>query len=304
MGADAQRPAAHSPGGLRFGAWLAVARRVAQRLPRDHAPLVSAGVALYSFLSVFPGLTAVLSIYALLAGRGGLEHHHRAFMAVLPPGVWDLFLSEMQLTLGYAPMALSTTAAISVLISLYSARAAMFSLMTATNIAYNERERRSFLHKLLLSIGFTSGAIAGFLLMLLLSVGLPVLLRSLGVSVSLRLALEVARLLLLWCAAAAALAVVYRYAPARHRAHWRWVSWGSALAATAWIAASALFGLYVRSVGAAGRGYGALGGMVALVLWFYISSFIVVLGAEINAELERAGGEDARPPAPAPQPSP
>jgi membrane protein len=94
----------------------------------------------------------------------------------------------------------------------------------------------------------------------------------------------VLRFALLWCVAALGLAVIYRYPPARERAQWRWVTWGSAIAATLWLVASALFGFYVQTFG---NTYGALGGVLALLMWFYISSLIVVLGAEANAEMER-----------------
>jgi membrane protein len=130
-----------------------------------------------------------------------------------------------------------------------------------------------------LSLGFTLAALVGFLLTIVLGIAIPVAL--------VKVAAGVLRLALLWCVAVLGLAVIYRYAPAREHAQWRWVTWGSAIAATAWLVASALFGFYVQTFGNYGKAYGALGGVIALLVWFYISSVIVVLGAEANAEMER-----------------
>jgi membrane protein len=96
----------------------------------------------------------------------------------------------------------------------------------------------------------------------------------------------------LWLGTTAALAFLYRYAPARERPRWHWVSWGSAIATTLWMGASALFAIYVRRFANYGQTYGALGGVIVLLMWFYISSLIVVLGAEINAEMERQTERD------------
>jgi membrane protein len=164
--------------------------------------------------------------------------------------------------------------------------------MTATNIAYGEREKRSFLKQTLISLVLTVGAVTGFLVMLLLGIALPTALNLFGTRPAMQIAADIVQWLVLWLFATVGLAFVYRYAPAREPARWHWVSWGSAIATTLWLGASALFAIYVKAFANYGKTYGALGGVIALLMWFYISSVIVVLGAEINAEMERQTERD------------
>src|SRR6185437_10135752 len=182
---------------------------------------------------------------------------------------------------------LSVAAGVGLLVALWSARSAMSSLMTAANIAYAETEKRSFFVQILVSLVLTIGAVAGFIALLVLGIAIPVALKVLGTSTWVQWIADAVQWVILWGLAVVALAFVYRYAPARERARWRWVTWGSAIAATLWLLASGLFAFYVRSFSNYGKTYGALGGVIALLMWFYISSIIVVLGAEINAEMER-----------------
>lgn len=265
---------------------------MARRLGPDHVQLLAGGVAFYSLLSVFPGLTAVVSLYGLFASPATLRGPLHVFSWLLPPSGWELLSAQLQSVASRGVGTLTAAAAFGLLLALSGAHSAMASLMTATNIAYGEQEKRGWIGKLLLSFAFTGGAILGFLGMLVLSVAVPLTLRALGVSVGLRVAVHVLRLVLLWASAIVALALVYRYAPARTHARWKWVTSGSVVAASLWLGASAVFAFYLRRFGVLGASYGALGGLSALVLWFYISSVLVVLGAEINAEMERQTCED------------
>jgi membrane protein len=254
--------------------------------------LVAGGLAMYALLSVFPGLAATVSLYGLFATPTDVEQHMSSFSGVLPPGVWDIFKTQLEAITRHPQGALTTAAAVGVLLALWSARSAMASLMTATNIAYGEQEKRGWFKQILLSLAFTVVAIVGFLIMLTLGVVVPLALKALGTREWVQWAVAVLRLALLWGIVVLGLALIYRYAPARERPRWRWVTWGSAIAATLWLAASALFGFYVATFGSYDKTYGALGGVVVLLMWFYISSFIVVLGAEINGEMERQTEKD------------
>jgi membrane protein len=249
-------------------------------------------MAMYALLSVFPGLAAAVSIYGLFATPADVIHHLSTFSGVLPPGVWDIFSTELQTLAGHEQSTLSVTAALGVAVALWSARSAMSALMTASDIAYGEREKRSFIVQVFVSLVLTVGAVIGFLGMLLLGVAIPVALKILGTSSWLQWVGVVLPWALLWMFAVIGLAFVYRYAPARQPARWRWVTWGSGMAATLWLVASVLFAVYVRTFADYGKTYGALGGVIALIMWFYFSSVLVVLGAEINAEMERQTKED------------
>src|SRR5262249_45057805 len=144
-----------------------------------------------------------------------------------------------------------------IVVALLSARAAMSSLMTAANIAYREQEKRGFVRTTLLSLAFTTSAIVGFLLMLTLRVAIPLVRAGFGAAEWAKAAVGVLRVTLLWVITALGLAVVYRYAPAREHAQWRWVSPGSLIAATLWLAASALFAIYVTNFAGYAKTYGA-----------------------------------------------
>jgi len=279
--------AAEKPSDIPAPGWWDIVWRLIKRVGNDNVTLVAGGVAMYVLLSVFPGLAALVSLYGLFASPAEIMQHMRDFAGVLPPGAWDIFNSQLQQLTHQGPSTLTAAAVLGTLLSLWSARSAMSALITATNIAYGEREKRSFIVQAALSLAFTLAALVGFLLTILLGIAIPVALKALGTSTVVKVAAGVLRLALLWCVAVLGLAVIYRYAPAREHAQWRWVTWGSAIAATLWLVASALFGFYVQTFGNYGKAYGALGGVIALLMWFYISSLIVVLGAEANAEMER-----------------
>jgi membrane protein len=272
--------------------WRDILTRVWKEISGDNVSLVAAGLAMYALLAVFPGLAAAVSIYGVFATPADVIDHMQGFAGILPPGAWDIFSKQLQDIAAHPQSTLTATAAVALLVALWSARSGMASLMTATNIAYSEREKRGFFRQILVSLLFTAGAILTFLTMLLLGVAVPIALAAVGVSAGLEIIVDIARWVLLWLVAVAGLAIIYRYGPARRRAKWRWVTWGSVMAATVWVVGSLLFSLYVSSFGTYGKTYGALGGVIVLLMWFYLSSFIVVLGAEINAEMERQTARD------------
>ena len=266
--------------------------RVKKEVGSDNVSLVAGGLAMYALLAVFPGLAAAVSIYGLFATPKDVIEHLHIFTGVLPPGAWEIFQTQLQGVVARQQSTLSAAAAAGLLVSFWSARSGMAALITATNIAYSEREKRGFFRQILRSLGFTVGVLAALMVMLLLGVAVPLAVEALSASSGVEIAIAVLRWVLLWLIAVAGLAIIYRYAPSRHHARWIWVTWGSAIAATLWIASSIVFSVYVRTFGTYGKTYGALGGVIALLMWFYLSSFVVVLGAEINAEMERQTRKD------------
>ena len=272
--------------------WWDVSWRTIKRFSDDNITLIAGGLALYALLSVFPALAAMVSIYGMFATPGDVIKQMSDFAGLLPPGVWDIFNTELQGIAKTGQSTLTVAALLSIVVALWSARAAMSSLMTATNIAYREREKRGFIRTTLLSLAFTLGAILGFLVMLTLGVAIPLALAAFGAGEWTKAAVSVLRGALLWVVMVLGLAVVYRYAPAREHARWRWVTPGSLFAATMCLVASILFAFYVTNFAGYAKTYGALGGVVVLLMWFYISSVVVLMGAEMNAESERQTVED------------
>src|SRR3984893_10342066 len=286
-GREARRPSDIPKPGWRDILW-----RVWSAVGKDNVSLISAGLAMYALLAVFPSLAAAVSIYGLFASPASVIQDMNSFAGILPPGAWDIFSKQLQDVARHTGSTLTATAAIALLLSLWSARSGMASLITATNVAYSQPERRGFLHLIWLSLAFTAGGVLAFLIMLLLGVAVPLMVKVLGVSAGTEWVVGIVRWVLLWLVAIVGLAVIYRYAPAREKPRWRWVTWGSVIASTFWLLGSVLFAIYVRTFGSYGQTYGAVGGVIVLLMWFYVSSFTIVVGAEINAEMERQTRED------------
>jgi membrane protein len=266
--------------------WRDILLRVWKKIGEDHASLVAAGIALNSLLAVFPALAVAVTIYGMFSSPAGVAADMKPFFAILPPDAAKLLQDQLQSLASPAHLKLGLGALVSALVAFWSARQGMVALMTATNIAYYEREQRSFLKQIAISLAFTIAAVISFLVMLLLGVAVPVLLQFLPVGPIAADVILAVRWILLWSFAVFALAAVYRYAPDRETAQWKWVSFGSAVAATIWLLGSVLFELYVHNFNSYGLTYGALGGVIVLTMWFYLGGFAVVLGAEINAEME------------------
>jgi membrane protein len=289
---DARGRSAAHPKDIPAKGWRDILTRVKAEIGSDHVSLVSAGLAMYALLAVFPGLAAAVAIYGVFASPADVVTHMQTFSGILPPGTWDLFSRQLQTLAGQAQGSLTIAALVGILVALWGARAGMSALMVATNIAYAESEKRGFIRQTLVSLAFTISAIFGFLLVLGLGVGLPLGLKALGTSSWVQLLAGTLRWLALWLVAVLGLSILYRHAPSRRPARWRWVTWGSVVAASLWILVSVGFAFYVGTFATYGKTYGALGGVIALLMWFYLTSFTVVLGAELNSEMERQTKRD------------
>lgn len=283
---------AEQPSDIDRHGWWDVLVRVRKEIGRDNASLIAAGLALYALLAVFPALTAAVSIYGLIASPEQVADQFQSIAGLLPRQAADILGGAMRGIASKQEGALGLGAAAGIAIALWSARKGIVALMQATNVAYDEEESRGFFLKILVSLAFTIAAVIGFLLVLVLAVGVPVFLQETGLPPILQMALVALRWAVLWFVVVLGLAVIYRFAPDRDEPKWRWVTWGSAIAATSWIAGSMLFAFYVRNFGNYGATYGTLGGIVVLLLWFYLSGFIVMLGAEVNAEMEHQTKRD------------
>ena len=282
---------ARSPTEIPKRGWLDIAMRVKNEVTKDNVSIIAAGLALYALLAVFPALGAAVSIYGLFASPEQIAQHMNSFSGVLPAEATQILQKQMQ-SLSGQEQALSVGLVLGVLIALWSARKGMVALMAATNIAYDEDEERGFFKQILVSLVFTIGAVVGFLAVLLLTIAIPLALEMLPLGRAAEVVILVARWVLLWGLAVLGMAVVYRFAPDRNEPKWRWLTWGSGIAATLWLIGSLLFAIYARNTASYGETYGALGGVVVLLMWFFLTGYCIVLGAEINSEMERQTKED------------
>ena len=281
-----------TPSDIPAAGWRDILLRVWQKIGQDNASLIAAGIALNTLLAVFPAMALAVLIYGLFSSPAGVAADLKPFYAILPPDAAALLQTQLQSLAAPAHVKLGVGAVVSALLAFWSARQGIVALMTATNIAYYERERRGLLTQIAISLVFTISAVIAFLVMLGLGVAVPLALQVLPLGPVAADVILVSRWILIWLFAVGTLAVVYRYAPNRNTARWQWVTWGSAVAATLWLLGSVLFELYVKNFSSYGVMYGALGGVIVLIMWFYLGGFAVVLGAEINAEMEHQTAVD------------
>ena len=291
---------AHAPSEIPQAGWRDILLRVWRKLGEDNVSLVAGGVALNTLLAVFPAMAVLASVYGMFASPGQVEQQIRPFYGILPHEAAGIIQTQLEALARPRNHTLGIGAIVSFVVSVYYSSQGVSALMSATNIAYCERERRGFIEVILVALGFAVGAVVGFVVMLLLTVAVPLGLEKLPLPHFVDTAALVLRWILLWLFAALGLAIIYRYAPSRENARWRWVTWGSVIAATLWLVSSVLFSLYVRNFGSYGKTYGALGGVIVLIMWFYLQGYAIVLGAEFNAETEHQTAVDTTqgPPAP------
>lgn len=283
---------ADSPKEIPARGWWDIAMRVKAEMAQDNVSIIAAGLALYALLAVFPTLAAAVSIYGLFASPTDMAEHLQQVATTLPPEATQILQKQITDLSQHQDQALTFGLVIGVVLALWSARKGMVALMTATNVAYDEDEQRGFFKQLFVSLGFTFGAVIGFLAVLALGVAVPVALSFIPLGRAAEIVLLGVRWLVLFGVAILGLATVYRYAPDRTRARWQWITPGSLIAAVMWMIGSALFALYVRNWGSYGETYGALGSVIVLLMWFYLSGYVVIMGAEINSEVERQTRHD------------
>lgn len=271
-----------------FKTWRRVIVSTWKEASADNVGLLAAGVAFYAFLAFVPLLASVVLIYGLGADPSEVADHIRTLAKSLPSDAAALIGDQLRSMTESPQSAKGFALLVALLLAIYGASKGSSAIVTALNIAYEVKESRSFIRTTLLSLTMTVGAI-GVLFMGVGAIAAMAWIDHLlpGASPVLRGAVQV----LFWAGAALlvslAVALVYRYGPNRPDAPWRWVSPGSALATLLWVAASFGFGLYVSRFGNYNATYGSLGGVIVFLTWLYLSAYILLMGGELNSELER-----------------
>jgi len=272
--------------------WWQVVKRGWKEASEDQVPLLGAGVAFFGFLALFPALAAFTLIYGLVADPATISGRTQTLTASLPPEARTLLVGQLDQLASVPQQSLGWGLMLAIVLALWSASGGVGNLITAVNIAYDEEKKRGFVKDKLLALGVTVGAVIFMALIVALMAGVPVVLGFLDVNGPLRWVIEVVRWLLLAALVMVALAVLYRVAPDRDAPKFRWVSAGAATATVLWLVASAAFSLYVTFFGNYAKTYGALAGVVLLMLWLWLTSYAILLGAEINAESEEQTVKD------------
>ena len=270
--------------------WKDIAKRTLKEVKADQVPLLGAGVAFYVLLALFPAIIAGVSIYGLVADPQTVRDQINQLTNMLSPETAKLVGIQLEQVTSSAGGALGLATVLGILTALWSASSGMKALITGVNLAYDETEGRKFVKLRGLSILMTLGAMVLLAVALALIVGFPAVPDSWPTP--LQWTAAILRFVLLAALLMAGLAALYRYAPDRDKPMWSWASPGSVVATVLWVLASVGFSVYVNAFGNYNKTYGALAGIIILMFWLYLTAFVVLVGAELNAEMELQTVED------------
>lgn len=284
---------ADSPAEIPAPGWKDIAWRTYQQISEDRLLAVSAGVVFYGLLALFPAITALVSSYALIADPSTINDHLSLLAGVLPEGTYSIIQDQIGRVLAKGDVKLSAAFAFSLLLALWSANGGMKAIIDALNVVYDEVEKRGFVKLNAVSLAFTLGSLLAILTVIGLVVAAPIVLSTIGLGAVGDAMLRFGR----WPALAAivllGLAVLYRYGPSRRTPKWKWISVGSVLATATWLAGSALLSYYLSNYGNYDATYGSLGAAIGLMMWMWMSTIVVLFGAELNSEIEHQTKQDS-----------
>jgi len=272
--------------------WSDIFWRVFWAISENRIPSTAGGVAFFALLAIFPGIGAVVSLYGLFADASTIGEHMALLSGILPFGVLEIVSDQIKLVAMQQNDTLGAAFIIGLGIAVFSANSGMAALFDALNVVYDEREKRSILTLYTTTFIFTLAGIAFVILALIGLVIIPLVLEFLGLSAAAEVLISVLRWPVLLLTVGVSLTFLYRYGPSRNDAQWRWVSWGSIIAAVLWIGASMLFSWYVATFDSYNRVYGSLGAGIGFMVWLWISAAIILLGGEVNAEMEHQTARD------------
>ena len=272
--------------------WMDIGRRVKDQIKDDHAQIVAAGIAFYFFLALFPAMAAALSIYGLVMEPAQVQQQMSQLASVLPQQVHQMLADVLNGLSSKSGGSLGWSLVISVLISLWSANKGTKAIFEGVNVAYDEIDERNFFRKNAVTLLFTLGGIVLVFLCLMLIVGFPAVINQLGLPPVLQTLIQLISWAVLAVLIVYALGMIYKKGPDRDDPEFKWVSVGSVTAAALWLAGSLLFTWYVNNFGSFDKTYGSFAAIIILMLWFFLTGFVIMLGAEINSEMEHQTGSD------------
>jgi len=275
-----------------FAGWKDILWRTYARINDDRLLATAAGVVFFALLAVFPAVTALVSSYGLFADPTTIGANLQTLSLMVPEGSFHIVQDQIARVLDKGSTALGWTLLFGLALAVWSANAGVKAVIDALNVAYEEREKRSFVKLNLMSLAFTTGGIAALLVMVGAVVAYPLALDHLGLAPESRFIIGLVRWPLLFVILLLALGVLYRFGPSRRAARWEWLSVGTLVAALLWIAGSSALSWYLQNFGNYNATYGSLGAAIGLMIWMWMSAIIVLCGAELNSEIEHQTAVD------------
>lgn len=272
---------------LRFADVVAITKATFRQIGDDRVTAVAGGVTFFGLLSLFPAITAFVSIYGLVADPDTITRHLDVLESFLPAGALDIIRTQVESIAASPSSALSLAGIMGLLIAFYSANGGMKALLSALNVAFYQKETRGFLQLNLVAMGFTLCGLLLLALMLGVVAVIPILLQWIPLPGDSAMTISLLRWPALFMVLVLALAAIYRWGPAAPDARWRWISPGAVFASVALVGASMLFSWYAANFANYNETYGSLGAAIGLMMWLWLSATIVLVGAEINSEAQR-----------------
>lgn len=266
--------------------WIDIGKRVWQEMKIDHVQIVSAGVGFYFFLSIFPTIVAAISIYSLVLEPSQIQEQISRLNIIMPDQAYGMITDFLKPILEQSRKEIGWGLVISILVSIWSANKGTSALFQGINIAYDEIDNRGFIKKNVLTLVFTLAGLVIGLISLLIVIFFPILIDDFGLPTQIEKILTWLRWLILGFILIFNLSLVYKIAPNRRSPRFRWVSWGAIIGTILWLGGSMLFSWYVSNFGSYADVYGSFAAVAILLLWLFLTAFIILIGAEINSEME------------------
>lgn len=287
-GREAEAPHEIPPKGLKD-----VLFRVVAEVMEDRVTLIAAGVTYYLLLALFPAMGALVSLYGFVADPTTIATHIGFLSQIFPRGSFDLILSQLTALTQQKPGALSLGFVTGLVIAIWSANNGVKALCDAMNVAYGEEEKRGIVEFNLLSLGFTFGLLI-FAVVLIFAIGvIPAILAYFWLGEWTDLLTRIGRWPIILALVMTGIVLLYHYGPSRERAKFVWLSWGAVFSTLCWLLSSFVFSYYLDNFANYNATYGTLGALIGFMVWIWISVIIIIVGAEINAELEHQTRKDS-----------
>ena len=266
--------------------WIDIGKRTYQEMQADHVQIVSAGVAFYFFLSIFPTIVVAISIYSLILEPSQIQEQISRLNLILPDQAYGMISDILTPVLEQPRNEIGWGLFVSIMVSIWSANKGTSALFQGVNIAYDENDTRGIIKKNLITLVFTLAGVVIGLISLLIVIFFPLLIENLNLTTQIEDMLTWLRWVILGAILIGTLSMVYKIAPNRSRPKFRWVSWGAILGTLLWLLGSMGFSWYVSNFGSYDDLYGSFAAVAILLLWLFLTAFIVLMGAEINSEME------------------
>ena len=266
--------------------WISVATGVWHIIGARNLGLISAGVAFYALLSIFPAVAALISLFGFFADPLVIEAQVELLRDFVPEDAFDLLTVQIERLIAARDGALGWTSVVSILVVFWTARLGVAAIIRGMTAIYG-REPRGGLWHIVTALALTAVLTGVAIVALALVVILPMVLAFVPQGPLTGVILELLRWILAVCVVVFGIALLYRYGPNRNGPRTRWLSPGLMMAVILWAGTSIAFSWFLSNFGNYNEVYGSIGAVVALLMWFYISAFVILLGAALNAEIER-----------------